>query len=231
MPGEDSSAFCGAMTAAFSADFFAIAAQIMRRILVENARRKQRLKYGGDRLRIEFHPELTAESGASDDLLALDERQMRDVRGRRIAMVFQDPMASLNPVMTVGQQIDDMLMRHMGLSQGAARKRTIELLAQVGIQLKVNTLPPGQMFPRIARGETSFYGLSWGVPTYDAMYTLRGIMMSRAKVGGSSWNGGGYSNAAFDASTVGPALCSRAIDGANTSKLPKRRLRTTAAFR
>ena len=68
------------------------------------------------------------------DLLALDERQMRDVRGRRIAMVFQDPMASLNPVMTVGQQIDDMLMRHMGLSQGAARKRTIELLAQVGIR-------------------------------------------------------------------------------------------------
>ncbi|CAB4589110.1 unannotated protein [freshwater metagenome] len=39
------------------------------------------------------------------------------------------------------------------------------------------------------------------------------------------------SKAAFDASTVGPALCSRAIDGANTSKLPKRRLRTTAAFR
>jgi peptide/nickel transport system substrate-binding protein len=73
------------------------------------------------------------------------------------------------------------------------------MLAQVGIQLKVNTLPPGQMFPRIARGETSFYGLSWGVPTYDAMYTLRGIMMSRAKVGGSSWNGGGYSNAEFDA--------------------------------
>lgn len=73
------------------------------------------------------------------------------------------------------------------------------MLAQIGIQLKVNTLPPGQMFPRIARGETSFYGLSWGVPTYDAMYTLRGIMMSRAKVGGSSWNGGGYANERFDA--------------------------------
>ena len=72
------------------------------------------------------------------------------------------------------------------------------MLAQIGIQMKVNTLPPGQMFPRIARGETSFYGLSWGVPTYDAMYTLRGIMMSRSEVGGSSWNGGGYSNAAFD---------------------------------
>jgi len=68
------------------------------------------------------------------DLLALDERAMRDVRGRRIAMVFQDPMASLNPVMTVGAQIDDMLRRHRGLTGRAARARTIELLGQVGIR-------------------------------------------------------------------------------------------------
>jgi len=68
------------------------------------------------------------------DLLALEERQMRDVRGRRIAMVFQDPMASLNPVMSVGAQIDDMLMRHTGVSQGAARRRTVELLGLVGIR-------------------------------------------------------------------------------------------------
>ncbi|MBM3545381.1 MAG: ABC transporter ATP-binding protein [Alphaproteobacteria bacterium] len=68
------------------------------------------------------------------DLLALSEREMTDVRGRRIAMVFQDPMASLNPVMTVGQQIDDMLMRHMSLSGAQARKRTVELLGLVGIR-------------------------------------------------------------------------------------------------
>ena len=68
------------------------------------------------------------------DLLTLEERQMRDVRGRRIAMVFQDPMASLNPVMTVGQQIDDILARHTGVSQRAARKRTVELLGLVGIR-------------------------------------------------------------------------------------------------
>jgi ABC-type dipeptide/oligopeptide/nickel transport system ATPase component len=66
-------------------------------------------------------------------LLSIDERQMRDIRGRRIAMVFQDPMTSLNPVMTVGSQIDDMLKRHMGLSGRAARSRTVELLQQVGI--------------------------------------------------------------------------------------------------
>jgi peptide/nickel transport system substrate-binding protein len=72
------------------------------------------------------------------------------------------------------------------------------MLAQIGIDLKVNTMPPGQMWPRITRGEVSMYGLSWGVPTYDAMYTLRGIIMTKAKVGGGSWNGGGYSNAKVD---------------------------------
>jgi ABC-type dipeptide/oligopeptide/nickel transport system ATPase component len=68
------------------------------------------------------------------DLLKIDGRAMRDVRGRRIAMVFQDPMASLNPVMTVGAQIDDVLRRHAGLTRRAARGRTIELLEQVGIR-------------------------------------------------------------------------------------------------
>jgi len=68
------------------------------------------------------------------DLLAASEGEMRDLRGRRIAMVFQDPMSSLNPVMTVGAQIDDMLRRHEGLSRRAARRRSVELLGQVGIR-------------------------------------------------------------------------------------------------
>ena len=68
------------------------------------------------------------------DLLALDEAAMRDTRGKRIAMVFQDPMSSLNPVLSVGAQIDDMLARHLGLSRRAARARTIELLDLVGIR-------------------------------------------------------------------------------------------------
>ncbi len=70
---------------------------------------------------------------AGQDLLALRESAMGAIRGRRIAMVFQDPMSSLNPVLSVGAQIDDMLRRHMGLSRRAARARTIELLGQVGI--------------------------------------------------------------------------------------------------
>jgi ABC-type dipeptide/oligopeptide/nickel transport system ATPase component len=67
------------------------------------------------------------------DLLELDEKAMRDLRGRRIAMVFQDPMTSLNPVMTVGSQIDDILRRHAGLSGRAVRRRSLELLRLVGI--------------------------------------------------------------------------------------------------
>ena len=68
------------------------------------------------------------------DLLQLREGGMRDIRGRRIAMVFQDPMTSLNPVMTIGAQIDDMLRRHTGVSASAARRRTVELLGLVGIR-------------------------------------------------------------------------------------------------
>jgi ABC-type dipeptide/oligopeptide/nickel transport system ATPase component len=67
------------------------------------------------------------------ELLTLSEPAMRDVRGKRIAMVFQDPMTSLNPVLTVGAQVDDMLRRHTSLSRAAARRRTVELLDLVGI--------------------------------------------------------------------------------------------------
>ncbi|CEJ10534.1 Oligopeptide transport ATP-binding protein OppD [bacterium YEK0313] len=68
-----------------------------------------------------------------EDILALDEAAMRDLRGRRIAMVFQDPMTSLNPVMTIGAQMADMLRRHLKLSGAAARERAIDLLGLVGI--------------------------------------------------------------------------------------------------
>jgi len=67
------------------------------------------------------------------DLLTLEEERMRDLRGRRIAMVFQDPMTSLNPVMGIGAQMGDMLRHHFGLSGRAARERSIALLDLVGI--------------------------------------------------------------------------------------------------
>ncbi|WJW74488.1 ABC transporter ATP-binding protein [Thiohalobacter sp. IOR34] len=68
-----------------------------------------------------------------EDLLGLPEMAMRGVRGGRIAMIFQEPMTSLNPVLTVGQQIGETLARHRGLSGAAQRGRILELLDAVGI--------------------------------------------------------------------------------------------------
>jgi oligopeptide/dipeptide ABC transporter ATP-binding protein len=67
------------------------------------------------------------------DLLALSEPEMERVRGRRVAMIFQEPMTSLNPVLRVGAQIEESLRRHLGLRGRAAQARTVELLARVGI--------------------------------------------------------------------------------------------------
>ena len=64
----------------------------------------------------------------SRDLLAVSEREMRDIRGNRISMIFQDPMTSLNPVLPIGYQIAEPLIVHRGMSAAAARQRTIDLL-------------------------------------------------------------------------------------------------------
>ena len=67
------------------------------------------------------------------DLLALPEVRMRDVRGGRVAMIFQEPATSLNPVLTVGRQVVEVLERHVGLRGEAARARAVTLLDAVGI--------------------------------------------------------------------------------------------------
>jgi peptide/nickel transport system ATP-binding protein len=67
------------------------------------------------------------------DLLKISEPQMRKIRGARISMIFQEPMTSLNPVFTVGDQICESLILHKGMSKQKAWKRAIELLDQVGI--------------------------------------------------------------------------------------------------
>jgi oligopeptide transport system ATP-binding protein len=67
------------------------------------------------------------------DLLTLDEKEIRQVRGRDIAMVFQDPMSSLNPVYTVGFQIVEALTLHTDLNRKAAKEKAAELLSLVGI--------------------------------------------------------------------------------------------------
>ncbi|MHB2169071.1 ABC transporter ATP-binding protein [Alsobacter sp. R-9] len=70
---------------------------------------------------------------AGDDLASLPEPALRRIRGRRVAMVFQEPMTSLNPVMTVGDQIAEGLRLHQGLSRAAARRRAAELLDLVRV--------------------------------------------------------------------------------------------------
>jgi oligopeptide transport system ATP-binding protein len=67
------------------------------------------------------------------DLLQMTNEEIRHVRGGQISMVFQDPMTSLNPVMTIGKQLAEPLMLHLGLNKEQARDRSIELLEQVGI--------------------------------------------------------------------------------------------------
>jgi oligopeptide/dipeptide ABC transporter ATP-binding protein len=67
------------------------------------------------------------------ELTTLSERELEDVRGREIAMVFQDPMTALNPTLTIGTQIVEVLQRHVRLDHGAARRRAGELLDEVGI--------------------------------------------------------------------------------------------------
>lgn len=68
-----------------------------------------------------------------EDLLRKPEKELRRIRGNRIAMIFQDPMTSLNPVRTIGGQLTEVLVRHRKLSQRQAEARAVELLRLVGI--------------------------------------------------------------------------------------------------
>jgi len=67
------------------------------------------------------------------DLFRLSDRELRRIRGRDIAMIFQDPMTSLNPVLTIGRQIREALEAHFDLGKGEANRRVADLLDQVGI--------------------------------------------------------------------------------------------------
>lgn len=74
------------------------------------------------------------------DLVKLDDDEIRQVRGNRVAMIFQDPMTSLNPVLTIGDQISESLTLHLGMDKQQARKRSAELLELVGIPSAANRL-------------------------------------------------------------------------------------------
>ncbi len=67
------------------------------------------------------------------DLIKMSEDELREIRGNRIAMIFQDPMTSLNPVLTIGRQITEALELHLNMNKEQARKRAVQLLEMVGI--------------------------------------------------------------------------------------------------
>ena len=68
-----------------------------------------------------------------EELTGLKESELENLRGRELAMIFQDPMTSLNPTLTIGTQITETLSRHLGMSRGEANKRAVELLEEVHI--------------------------------------------------------------------------------------------------
>ncbi len=67
------------------------------------------------------------------DLISLSSEEMRRVRGREIAIVFQDPATGLNPVLSVGQQVEEIITTHLHVSKGQAKQRSLEVLAQMGL--------------------------------------------------------------------------------------------------
>jgi peptide/nickel transport system substrate-binding protein len=73
------------------------------------------------------------------------------------------------------------------------------MLAQVGIQARLNAMPRAQYFPKIQKYDTSFYMLGWGVPTFDALYSLQSLAMTVGQGGDGNFNLGRYSNPKFDA--------------------------------
>jgi peptide/nickel transport system ATP-binding protein len=75
---------------------------------------------------------------AGKNLLSLSEKEMKKIRGNHISMIFQDPMTSLNPVVTVGVQISEALVAHQNLSEAEAEKKAMEMLEKVQI--------PGQRY-------------------------------------------------------------------------------------
>ena len=80
------------------------------------------------------------------NVLEMSDHDIRQIRGSRISMIFQDPMSSLNPLLTIGEQISETYLLHNKITKAEAKARTLELLAKVGIQ------PPEKRYEQYQRG-------------------------------------------------------------------------------
>jgi oligopeptide/dipeptide ABC transporter ATP-binding protein len=81
---------------------------------------------------------------SGEDLISLEKEQLRQIRGNRIGFIFQDPMSSLNPVLTIGEQIMEPMETHLGYSRNKARNKAVELLESIGFpeaQSRLNDYP------------------------------------------------------------------------------------------
>ena len=67
------------------------------------------------------------------DIMTMSEKEVQDIRGNEISMIFQDPMTALNPVMTVGDQVAEVILRHQNCTKVEAQQRMIDILGKVGI--------------------------------------------------------------------------------------------------
>lgn len=83
--------------------------------------------------KIESGQALFSSGQDTEDLLQMSVSELRQVRGGQIGFVFQDPISTLNPILTIGEQISETLTRHLGMSKQESRQRTLKLLANVGI--------------------------------------------------------------------------------------------------
>ena len=81
------------------------------------------------------------------DLIQASDQEMRDLRGNAISMIFQEPMTSLNPVLTVGRQIGETVRLHQGMSAKDAEAKAVEMLTLVGIPAPARRCPNQSMFP------------------------------------------------------------------------------------
>ena len=121
------------------------------------------------------------------NLLAADAREMRRIRGRRVAMIFQDPMMTLNPVLRIETQMVDALRAHVRISRRAARDRAIQALAEVGIAApedRIRSYPhqlSGGMRQRVAIAIALLHGPDLGIadePTTALDVTIQGQILA-----------------------------------------------------